>query len=74
MVEMFDISKNKLFDNAISYKVVLTPPKSVFKTLQTIYTNNIDSICLYITMITTIIHVRRDLTFCVVDLNGDNIQ
>ena len=72
MVEMFDISKNKLFDNAIFYKVV--PTQSVFKTLQTIYTNNIDSICLYITMITTIIHVRRDLTFCVVDLNGDNIQ
>ena len=25
MVEMFDISKNELFDNAISNKVVFTP-------------------------------------------------
>ena len=25
MVEMFDISKNELFDNTISYKAVFTP-------------------------------------------------
>ena len=36
MVKMFDISKNELFDNARD--------KSVFKTIQIVYPNNIDSI------------------------------
>ena len=53
MVKMFDISKNELFDNAISNKIVFAPYdivlkqciiKLVFKTIHIVYPNNIDSI------------------------------
>ena len=43
MEKMFDISKNELFDNAISNKVVFTP-LCYFKTIHIVYPNNIDSI------------------------------